>query len=103
MTGIRVLLHKGSANLGSHRVWIFHITRKKIFFGHRTQTITTFLVFGVEQSFWYLGSSPARDLFIFAKTFRSLGTWGVPYHPSEEPNDDVIQPKGRLLLVGHIT
>ena len=39
--------------------------KNMLFFSQRTQTITTFLVFGVEQSFWYLRSSPARDLFIF--------------------------------------
>ena len=65
---ICLLLHKGSANLRSYRVWIFHL--KDFFFRQRTQTITTFLVFGVEQSSWYLRLSPARDLFIFVQIFR---------------------------------
>ena len=54
--------------------------KNRLFFSQRTQTITTFLVFGVEQSFWYLRSSPARDLFIFAKIFRISGPRGtLPY------------------------
>ena len=56
----------GSGLFALLRILKQYRNKEKVFFGWHTYKITTFVVFGVKQSFWYPGSSPVRVLLIFA-------------------------------------
>ena len=90
-----LVLHKGSANLG---VWILDLASKKIFFWLADSNDHNFLSFWSRTKFLVSRIISCSRSLHFCEKFSNFGNLGVPYHASEEPNVDVIHPKGRFLL-----
>ena len=90
-------LYKGSANLRGYRVRIWHLEGKKRFWLADSND-HNFLSFWSRTKFLVSRIISCSRSLHFCEKFSNFGNLRVPYHASEEPNVDVIQPKGRFVL-----